>query len=108
MTQFRRPESARIDTSGRRGKRTCLDCGADTCAIKEYYVVTDDVWLAANPDNHGMLCIGCLENRLGRKLRPDDFTDCPLNACKSHRTASPRLLDRLAEHDGAFANKGGH
>lgn len=26
-----------------------------------------------------MLCIGCLEARLGRLLQPDDFTDAPIN-----------------------------
>jgi hypothetical protein len=29
--------------------------------------------------NEGMLCIGCLETRLGRQLTHEDFTDCPVN-----------------------------
>ncbi len=41
-----------------------------------------------------MLCIGCLENRIGRKLTPNDFDPVPplnmMNNCQSDR-----LLDRL-------------
>ena len=57
----------------------CMDCGVDTKEIHEYYSVVDDVWLAANPDDFGMLCISCLENRLGRALTANDFTDYPIN-----------------------------
>ena len=43
-------------------------------------MVTDEIWiLANNKQTRGMLCIGCLEERLGRKLRPADFSDVPLN-----------------------------
>ena len=30
------------------------------------------------PDGRGMLCIGCLELRLGRELNAADFKDCGL------------------------------
>ena len=32
-----------------------------------------------NPENRGMLCVGCVEERLGRRLQPDDFTDAEIN-----------------------------
>ena len=78
----------------------CLDCGVDTAAIDEYYMVTDEVWASANPADDpdepgaGMLCIGSLERRLGRKLTPSDFTDCPVNTDLA-KPRSKRLLDRL-------------
>jgi hypothetical protein len=38
----------------------------------EVYAVRGAVWIKAGmPD--GCLCIGCLENRLGRRLKPKDF-----------------------------------
>ena len=40
----------------------------------EVYTVKSPVWKAANMDGWGgCLCIGCLENRLGRRLKPKDF-----------------------------------
>ena len=57
----------------------CMDCGVDTTKIDEYYGVRDEVWLEANPADFGILCIGCLETRLGRQLNRADFTDYPIN-----------------------------
>ena len=57
----------------------CLDCGVDTIDLGELYMVRDETWLAAHPKRDGMLCVSCLETRLGRKLITDDFTWCPLN-----------------------------
>jgi hypothetical protein len=57
----------------------CLDCSRDTAVAREYYMVRKKLWLAANPSGKGMLCVGCLEKRLGRRLTPTDFTDCLLN-----------------------------
>lgn len=53
----------------------CKDCGVKTVEIGEYYNVYNDVWNEAD-GGQGFLCIGCLENRLGRKLNPDDFGHC--------------------------------
>jgi hypothetical protein len=40
----------------------------------EVYMVRDAVWKAAGMAGYGgCLCIGCLERRLGRMLRPKDF-----------------------------------
>ena len=45
----------------------------------ETYIVHDHVWQAAgmkewsDVGESGVLCIGCLEKRIGRELRPEDF-----------------------------------
>ena len=75
----------------------CIDCSVMTMGY-EYYMVTDKVWLKANPKEKGMLCIGCLEERLGRKLKNKDFTKCLLNmniALGADYSNSERLLDRI-------------
>jgi hypothetical protein len=40
-----------------------------------------------------MLCIGCVETRLGRKLTPDDFAPTSMNLTGSERLRS-RVLGR--------------
>lgn len=55
----------------------CKNCGVNTLTKGEYYMVTNDLWYSVM--NKGMLCVGCLETRLKRKLTPVDFTICPLN-----------------------------
>jgi hypothetical protein len=57
----------------------CLDCGVDTAVIRECYMIRDDVWRAAHPDDEGQLCVACLERRLGRKLDDRDFIWCSAN-----------------------------
>ena len=42
----------------------------------------------------GMVCIGCLETRLGRLLTPSDFTGCPLNE-EGFGQKSDRFKNRL-------------
>ena len=74
----------------------CAACGVNTLHINEYYMVTDEVWQAAWPRQRGMLCIGCLENRLGRELTASDFTDAPIN--RGVFDYSERLAARLAAH----------
>jgi hypothetical protein len=74
----------------------CADCGTDT-AQSEIYMVHDHVWQTARGPDPGFLCIGCLENRLGRQLTAGDFEPVPVNdpasiwACHSER-----LVARLA------------
>jgi hypothetical protein len=67
----------------------CADCLTPTGRIGEYYSVTDEVWSLAwsgwrrpRPPDKGldrMLCIRCLEKRIGRTLNRADFIDCPLH-----------------------------
>jgi hypothetical protein len=74
----------------------CWDCAACTNCSYEYYMVDDELWSSATEDfgGDGMLCIGCLENRLGGRLTKDDFTDCPLNTINK-LAGSTRLKNRL-------------
>lgn len=74
----------------------CLDCGVDTDEIKENYMVTEDVWLTAHPDDDGKLCIGCLEARLGRQLTTEDFTKALINYPVEGHT-SARMLHRVGD-----------
>lgn len=73
----------------------CIDCDVSTFHNHEYYMVHDHIWLSVvERIDSGMLCIGCLEGRLGRRLTPADFTDAPVNAPEFFRQSS-RLADRL-------------
>jgi hypothetical protein len=58
----------------------------------EIYTVTEKVWKRAGMEPWGgCLCIGCLEMRIGRRLKPKDFMrDDPW----SHYPGSSRLLNR--------------
>ncbi len=80
----------------------CYDCGVNTCPLeggREYYEVHDYLWMhdARAPGigqaDHGpegyFLCVGCLEARVGRELKPGDFKSFPANL------PSPWLTDRL-------------
>lgn len=75
----------------------CIGCGVDTDALNEFYMVTDELWKKAVPDKHeqenSVLCIGCLETRIGRQLVASDFTDAPVNTLGQR---SDRLKSRVA------------
>jgi hypothetical protein len=64
----------------------CIDCGVDTGAIGHYYMVSNDLWASAGmqPDGGGMLCLDCLEKRIGRPLIYDDFTAIVPDAWGAH------------------------
>ena len=51
----------------------CFDCGENTHYLNEYYMVTNTLWAEYFPERCGMLCIGCLESRMGRNLVAKDF-----------------------------------
>lgn len=56
----------------------CVDCGKDTWIDdKDYYMVTFELW-----EKHGvgqnMLCMDCMETRIGHKLRKEDILPCIL------------------------------
>lgn len=76
----------------------CADCGTDTDPLSpdsaEYYMIHDKLWRKAGMGKLGYLCIGCLEARLGRRLRPKDFTSAPVNSPDWPRH-SERLRSRL-------------
>jgi hypothetical protein len=61
----------------------------DQCEI---YTVRDSVWKAAGmAPKGGCLCIGCLEARLGRELRPKGF---PRNHPFQDFPGTARLIER--------------
>jgi hypothetical protein len=66
--------------------RNCADCGND---YDEYYFVRDEIWKSCGA-GRALLCIGCLEMRLGHELCRRDFKPA------SPRRGSLRLLNRLA------------
>jgi hypothetical protein len=82
---------------GRRGngQPACVDCGVDTVEIGEYAMLRDELWLRVHPDDAGALCIGCVETRLGRCLRRDDFHE-HVGCNWDRRRRSARLEERLA------------
>lgn len=69
----------RLPPPGSLKRFLCRDCRFNTFD-DEYYMVKDTVWKAAKMrSNNGMLCIGCLETRLGRRLMAADFIGAPIN-----------------------------
>lgn len=43
-------------------------------------MIHNELWSRINPKISGMLCLVCLETRLGRALHRDDFTSAPVNS----------------------------
>jgi hypothetical protein len=101
----------------------CDDCGMDTepwpprRGTQEHYVVKHSVWQQAgmpsgvmDPDEHlairggGVLCVGCIERRLGRMLTTDDFVSGTLEFIKGCQS-TPRLLSRIGVAAFAVAHQ---
>jgi hypothetical protein len=72
---------------------TCDDCGVCTHETDEWYMLKDAVWEAVAGDE--VLCIGCVERRLGRELELCDFAEMEMNISDNQ---SERLRDRLSRH----------
>lgn len=77
-----------------RARFKCLDCNVDTGKLHEHYMLEDSVWFQVVNSNQGMLCIGCIEARLGRLLTPKDFNNSFINN-PGFAPMSMRLLSRL-------------
>jgi hypothetical protein len=79
----------------------CRDCQTDMKA--DYCMLTDATWHQAAPEftnteetGDELLCIRCLERRLGRELHFGDFTQCRLNQMVVYNPeSSPLLRDRM-------------
>ncbi|WP_298705408.1 hypothetical protein [uncultured Variovorax sp.] len=56
----------------------CQDCAKHTAA-DDYYMVTDTLWQTVHSRDQGMLCLSCLQSRMGRELQSSDFIDAPVN-----------------------------
>lgn len=79
----------------------CLDCRVNTLETGEYYAVRNNVWRNSGADK-GVLCIGCLEKRLKRRLTPEDFTDSVINSVSfSLYGHSKRLQSRMTQRQRA-------
>lgn len=74
----------------------CISCGVNTLECKEYYMINNKLWKQITKDTKGkgMLCIGCVEQRLGRRLAFEDFTQAPINTIYWN-SKSDRLKSRL-------------
>ena len=75
-----------IDSTG----HLCRDCGYNTLeSDKDYYLVHDAIWqrygLGQQP---GMLCVNCLEKRMGHPLLADQLTGAPINTLLNPFTRS--------------------
>lgn len=77
-----------------RVKFKCKDCSVDTGRIYEHYFIETELWLSAVGSKTGMLCIGCLEKRIGRRLKPIDFPKVTINDPRM-TTMSSRLMSRI-------------
>lgn len=88
-------ERRRVVSGKSRRKFLCIDCRIDTGKIGEFYFIETGTWLSVMSTIKGMLCVGCIEARLGRKLVPDDFTSATVNSPK-YGVKSLRLMSRLA------------
>lgn len=72
----------------------CADCYSSV--EREFYMVHNDLWESSGIPRRDLLCIGCLEARIGRRLTPGDFPDCPVNRDFDWvGRMSERLQDRL-------------
>lgn len=78
----------------------CAGCGEDTSLMKEHYFLNTELWLQVNNgQERGMLCIGCVEKRLGRKLNTFDFPSVHINNPKLN-SMSTRLHNRIHRFAG--------
>ena len=63
----------------------CLDCDENTIELGEYYMLKSDVWAETGVSQRRHLCVPCVEKRLGRRLRSDDFIDVPMIGMRTRR-----------------------
>jgi hypothetical protein len=71
-TAYRR--SRQSDMAARRNR--CMDCRSTESGGHDY-MLRDEIWLSIVPDRLGLLCLSCVEKRLGRRLSEDDFLFTP-------------------------------
>ena len=62
-------------------KLECFDCGVDVIHFShfQYCMLKDSVWKqAAKKHYRKILCVSCIEKRLGRKLEFEDYEITPI------------------------------
>jgi hypothetical protein len=67
-SRFSREMLAALDRRG-----ACRSC--DSTNYVGLPMLKEDVWFKVMPDGHGNLCLACCEERLGRRLGPEDLQD---------------------------------
>lgn len=74
----------------------CMDCKKDTFQHQEYFMLKYKIWRSANYKIRGMLCLACIEKRIGRDLVANDFSKAPINESQSLvcQELSTRLMRR--------------
>ena len=108
-------EGVMLEQSLSNSQHNCVDCGTATtpCTTEltgtggyiieydegtwEMYRVEDRIWVTAGMQDDlggGSLCVGCIEKRLGRKLRPRDF-DFRSEGYNVPQLSTPRLRSRM-------------
>jgi hypothetical protein len=87
------PKRASKKRAPRNPEWPCMDCGTDTYATDECYMLKDTVWRRINPIIVGMLCLPCAEERLCRPLYRSDFSTAPINALQAQLCLA--LAERL-------------
>ena len=93
----------------------CNDCGIDTCIDpRDYYMVTASVWntyglggcvmaedgeswSSAEEGSGGFLCMKCLEDRMGRKLKYEDVMWCGASTMNPYVV---KLMREIQGHQG--------
>lgn len=69
-------------------KWECVDCKKDCFRDpKDYYMLKNEIWKVYGVGK-GMLCIHCIETRLGRSLTKNDLVDFPINTVMNPYTAN--------------------
>lgn len=71
----------------------CDECSVNCAETYEDFMVQHELWLSVCKKKE-VLCVGCLEERLGRKLNKHDFLFVPINNYFAY-VKSERLYDRL-------------
>lgn len=74
---------------------TCIDCGKEVVRdVDEYHMVQHFIWRSATKshERHSILCMECIELRIGRNLTGADFLNCPVN------TSNQTVLQKLKEY----------
>jgi hypothetical protein len=92
----------------------CLDCRKNTLHTDDYYMLRNKLWRQIVPreQRHGMLCLSCMERRLGRPLCPGDFLKDNPNIDESDPTEHPMdladygIIDALNAQDLTAIDKG--
>lgn len=91
------------------GSTDCVWCGVDAWDLGEDFYVHDALWARYGPAR-GMLCVGCLERIMGRRLTLDDLRGYGCVECQGGgmpiaeiREKCPHMSDRLRDRFGIVA-----